>query len=117
MHRNQRLGFQLNERAHRLFRIHVHFAAGRCVVSANRQKRSIDVVMFTDLAEPGEKCGVAAMQDRSTLDFHGETTETAVEISQKSRAPMVTRSERHFDWPKLNSLPIIELVHDLKTEV
>src|ERR1700736_3592571 len=117
MHRNQGFGVQLEKGTHCFFRIHVHLAAGRRVVGANRQKRDIYIVMFSDLAKSWEECGVAAVENCSAIDVHRKPTETAVQISEKSRAPMIARRERNLDWSQLHTLPVIQLVNNMETEI
>src|SRR5664279_311688 len=63
MHRDQSFRAKLGKRSHCLFRIHVDLAAGRCVVSANRQQRDIDLITLADFSEAGKKRAIATMKN------------------------------------------------------
>src|SRR5215212_8797636 len=117
MHRDKSFGPQFDERTHRLLRIHVHFPAGRRVIRTNRQQGDVYIIVFTDFPEPREEGGVSAMKNRSVAEIHREAAESAVQIGQEPRAPMIAGSQRHFDRADLNPLPVIKLVHDIKTEI
>src|SRR5438046_6507607 len=49
VHRHKRLGFELVERAHRFFRVHVHFARKRRIVSPDWQERDLDGESFATI--------------------------------------------------------------------
>ena len=117
MHRDESLRFQFNERFDRFFRIHVNFAAANRLVSADGQKRDVDLVMFADFPEAGEESTVAAMKNRSAIHGDGKPAKTAMQIGQETRAPMITGRQRNFDRAEFDRLPVIELVHNLKPEI
>src|SRR5205823_5056238 len=78
VHRHQGFGAQLDERLHSFFRVHVHFAARRWVVGADRQQRDVDLVPLPDFLEPREISAVAAVKNRSSIHRDDESAETAV---------------------------------------
>ena len=117
MHRHQSFCAQFDEGPHRLFRIHVNFAAGRRIVPANGQQRDVDPVMLADFPEPRKEGAVATMENGPIICRDDESAEPAMQIGEKSCAPMITRGERHVDGSEFYLLPIIELVNDVKSEV
>src|SRR5258708_38696552 len=87
------------------------------VVGANRQKRDLDVMAFADFLEAGEIDAVAAVKNRATIRFDNETAEAAMQIGQKTGAPVMTRGQRNFQRIERHCLPVIQLVHDIKAEI
>ena len=69
MHRHQRFRTQFVEGFDRFLGIHVDFATGRRVVSADRQKRDIDIVVFADFPEAGKVSAVAAMKNVAAINL------------------------------------------------
>ena len=95
----------------------MHLTPAWRVVGANRQKRDLDVVAFADFLEAGEIGAVAAVKNRTTIRFDNKTAEAAMQISQKTGAPMMTRGQRNFKRVERYCLPVIELVHNIKAEI
>src|SRR5207253_300910 len=93
MHRHERFRFELVESAHRFFRIHVHFARKWRIVSADGQKRDLDVVAFTDFFESFEISSVAAMKHGAAVRADYETAKAAMSIRKKASAPVMRGSE------------------------
>src|SRR5207302_3574656 len=91
MHRHQSLRAQLEKRLHGFLGIHVDFAPGRRVVTADRQQRDLDIVPLTDFLEALEVSAVAAMENRAAIHLDDEPAEAAVKIGQETRAPMRAR--------------------------
>ena len=116
MHRHECLCFELVESAHRFFRIHVHFAREWRIVSADGQKRDLDVVAFANFFEALEISGIAAMKHGAPVRADYETAKAAMSIRKKARAPMMRRSERNFERTELDRLPFIQFVHNVEPE-
>ena len=91
MHRNHSSCAEFSEGADGFFRIHVNLSPGRSVISPDGEECDIDIVMFADLAKPREKCAVAAVKECSPFDFDSEAAKSSMEISQETRAPVITR--------------------------
>src|SRR5207248_8177476 len=91
MHRHQRFRSEFIERAHRFFRIHVDFARKRRIVGADRQKRDLDIVALADFFESLEISRVAAVKNTTLVCADDKAAKAAMCISQKARAPMVSR--------------------------
>src|SRR5207302_9848916 len=51
------------------------------------------------------------------IRFDNETAEAAMQIGQKTGAPMMTRGQRNFQRIERHGLPVIELVHNIKAEI
>src|ERR1700687_695889 len=62
MHRHQGLPAQFQKRRDGLLRVHVHFATGRRLVSADRKQGDLDLVTVADFLEAGKISAVAAMK-------------------------------------------------------
>src|SRR5436853_4487964 len=116
MHRDERLCFEFVECADCFFRIHVHFARERRIVSADRQKRDLDVVAFANLFESLEVSSVAAMKNGAPVCADDETAKAAMSICKKTRAPMMRRRKRNSERTELDRLPFIQFVHDVEPE-
>ncbi len=116
MHGHECFCFELIERAHRFFRIHVHFARKRRIVSANGQERDLDVVAFADFLESFEVSAVAAVKNGAPVRADYETAKAAMSISKKARAPMMRGRKRDSERAELDRLPFIKFVHDIETE-
>lgn len=117
VHRDQSLGAELQEGLDRFFWIHVNFPAGWRFVSTNGKQRNLDPIALTDFSETGKVGAIAAVKNGAAICRHDKSTEVAVQISQKPRAPVMTRCQRNFERAELDRLPVIELVHDVKTEI
>src|SRR5205823_5244263 len=78
MHRYQGFSVKFEESFHGLFRIHVNFAAGWCLISADRKQGDVDLVALADFFEPGEISAVAAMKNRAAIHRDDESTEVAM---------------------------------------
>src|SRR5437660_11060025 len=96
MHRHERFRFELVESAHRFFRIHVHFARKWRIVSADGQKRDLDVVAFTDFFESFEISSVAVMKQGSPVRADYESAKATMSIRKKASTPMMRGIERIF---------------------
>ena len=116
MHRHERFRFELVESAHRFFRIHVHFAREWRIVSADGQKRDLDIVTLANFFEALEISGIAAMKHGAPIRADYETAKAAMSIRQKASAPMMRGSERNFERTQLDRLPFIQLVHNVESE-
>src|SRR5205085_3893856 len=116
MHRHECFRVEFIECAHGLFRIHVHFAGERRIVSADRQQRDLDVVTFTDFLESLEISGVAAVKNGTAVSADDKATKATMSVSEKARAPMMRRRKRHAQRTELDCLPFIELVHNVEPE-
>ena len=55
MHRHQSFRAQFQKRLDRLLRVHVNFATGRRLVSADRQQGDVDLVTVADFSKAGKK--------------------------------------------------------------
>src|SRR5207247_6853618 len=78
MHRYQSLSVKFEESFHSFFRIHVNFAAGWCLISADRKQGDVDLVALADFFEPGEISAVAAMKNRAAIHSDDESPEFAM---------------------------------------
>ena len=116
VHRDERFRIQLLERDDSFFGIHMNFARERRIVSADRQKRDLDVVTFANFFEAFEVGGVAAMKNRSPIGADDETAEAAMSVSEKARAPMMRRRERDTQRAELDRLPFVKLVDNVESE-
>src|SRR5207247_10575092 len=117
MHRHQRFCAKLEKRPHRLFRIHVNFAAAWRFIGANRKQSDVDLVVLADVLEPWEVSAVAAMKNGAAVHVNDKPAKVAMQICEKSRAPMMTWRERTLERPEFDRLPVIKLVHNVKTKI
>ena len=95
----------------------MNFAARRRFVSANWKEGDLDVVALADFLEAGKVSAVATVKDRAAIGGDHKPAEIAVRIREKPRAPVMAGRERNLQRPELNGLPVIEFVHDVKTEI
>src|ERR1043166_2951066 len=116
MHRDQRFRTQLDESLDRFLRVHVHLAARWWIVGADGQQRDVDLVTLADFFEAGKIGAVATMKHGPAIHADYESAEAAMTIGEKTRAPMMRRRQRHFQFVELDGLPFIELVHDVEAE-
>src|ERR1700730_8564676 len=86
MHRDHGFRAQFEKRLDRLLRVHVHFATGRRLVSADRQQGDVDLVTVADFLEAGKISAVAAMKNSTPIHRDDEAAKSAMQIGQKSRA-------------------------------
>ena len=56
----------------------MHFATGRRVVSADREKRDVNVVVLADFAETGEVGAITAMKNIAAIHGKDKPAETAM---------------------------------------
>ena len=77
---------EFGEGAHGFLGIHVHVAAGRRVVAADREERDVDRVALADFLEARKIGGVAAMKDGASIAVDDESTKSAMRICE-TRAP------------------------------
>src|SRR5438552_2040470 len=73
--------------------------------------------MFADLSKPGEICAVTAMKNGAPINGDNEAAEPAMQVREKARAPMITRRQRDIDRSQFHRLPVIEFMHNVKTEI
>src|ERR1051325_2305608 len=116
VHRDQHFCAELDERLDSLLRVHVHLPASRRVISADRQQGDVDLVAVADFFESREIRAVAAMKDRAAIHSNDEPAEAAVAIGQKTRSPMMRRSEWYLGPVEFDSLPFVELVDNREAE-
>ena len=95
----------------------MHFATGRRLVSADWQQGNVDFVTVADFLEAGKISTVAAMKNGAPVHRDDEAAKGAMQIGQKSRAPVMARCKRDFQRAELHRLPVIELVHDMETKI
>jgi len=57
------------------------------------------------------------VKNGSAIRRNDKSAKVAVRIRKKPSTPVMTRRERNLERPQLDCLPVIELVHDVKTEV
>ena len=117
VHWDQSLGAELQKGLDRFFWIHVNFPASWRFVSTNGKQRYLDPIALTDFSETGKVGAIPAVKNGAAICRDDKSTEVAVQISQKPRAPVMTRCQRNFERAELDRLPVIELVHDVKTEI
>src|SRR5688500_9485102 len=70
-----------------------------------------------DLLESIEVGAVAAVKDVPPIHLQNEAAKAAVEIGQKTGAPVRARCQRYVDRTQLHRLPVIELMHDIETKI
>src|SRR5204863_3130794 len=97
--------------------VHVSFTAGWRLVSADRKQSDIDLVALADFLEPGEVSAIPAVKNGATIHGDDKSAEVAMQVGEKSRPPVMTRRQRNLERPKLHRLPVIEFVHNVKTEI
>src|SRR4051794_21506669 len=117
MHRHQFFRAQLKECLYCFFRIHVDLASTWRIICADRQERDLDIVALADFLEAREISAVATMENRATVRFDNEAAKTAMQISQETGSPMMARCQGNFQPIERHALPVIELMHDVETEV
>jgi len=117
MHRNQSFGTEFEKSFHGFFWIHVNFPACRRFVSTDGKQSNFDRVAVTDFSEAGEVGAIAAVKNGSAIRRNDEPAKVAVQICEKPGTPVMTGRERNFERTQLDCLPVIELVHDVKTEI
>ncbi len=98
MHRDQSFGAEFLEGFHRLFWVHVNFAASGRLVSANWKQCDVDLVAFADFFESREISGVAAVKNRATVRRDDKSAKIAVQIRKEpgACAGRDDRSEREL---------------------
>ena len=57
------------------------------------------------------------MKNGATIHGDDKSAEVAMQVGEKSRPPVMTRRQRNLERPKLHRLPVIEFVHNVKTEI
>jgi len=57
------------------------------------------------------------MKNRAAIRRDYKATEIAMQIRKKSGSPMVTWRERNLERPEFHGLPVVEFVHDVKSEI
>ena len=117
VHWNQSVCMQFKKCFHCFLWIHVNFAAGRRVVSANGKQCDVDPVAVADFLEPREISGVAAVKNRAAIRGDHKSAKVAVQIREETRSPVMTWSKRNFQRPEFNRLPVIQLMHNAETKV
>src|SRR4030095_11433156 len=117
VHRDQSLGTEFEKCFDRFFWIHVNFPACWRFVSTDGKQSNFDRVAVANFFKAGKVSTVAAVKNGSAIRRNDEPTKVAMQIRQKSRAPVMTRCEGNFERTELDCLPVIELVHDVKTEI
>src|SRR5213593_3795281 len=117
MHRDQSLRAKLKKRLDRFLWIHMNFTASRCLVGANGKQCDVDIVAFADFLEPGKVSAVATVKNRAAIRRDDEPAKVTMQIREEPGSPVVTRSQRNFQRPELDRLPIIQLVHNVEAEV
>src|SRR4030095_582113 len=117
MHRNQSSGAEFQKSLDRLFWIHRTLAASWRFVSTNRKQSNFDRITVTDFSKPGKVSAVATVKNGSAVRRDDKSAKVAVQVRQKPRAPMMTRCQRNSERTQFDRLPVIELVHDVKTEI
>ena len=98
MHRNQRLRAKLQESLHRLFWIHVDFAASWRFIRANWKQRHLNVITVADFLEPGKISAVAAMKNRASVRRDDKSAKIAMRIGKESGTPVMAWRQRNFQW-------------------
>jgi hypothetical protein len=78
MHRHQSLGAKFQKRFYRLFRIHVSFAAGWRLVSADRKESYVDLVALADLLKPWKISAVTAMKNSAAIRGDDKSAKVAM---------------------------------------
>ena len=117
VHRDQRPGPEFEKCLDRLLWIHVNFATSRRFVRTDRKQRNLNSVAIANFSKAGKVGAVAAVKNGAAVCRDDKSTEVAMQIRQKPRAPVMTGCQRNFERAKLNCLPVIELVHDVETEI
>ncbi len=117
MHWDQRLRTELEKRFDRFLRIHVNFAAGHRIVSANGKQCDLDVKAVADFLEPGKVSAVAAVKNRAAIRRDDEPAKVTMQIREEPGAPVMAGRERNLQRPEFDRLPIIQLVHNLEAEI
>src|SRR4029453_15959426 len=93
MHRYQSFGAKFEESFHGFFRIHVNFATGWCLISADRKQGDVDLVALADLLESRKVSAVAAVENRAAIHRDDKSTKVTMQVREKSRTPVMTRRE------------------------
>lgn len=117
MHRDQSLRAKLQKGLDRFLWIHVNFPARWRFVSSNRKQSNLDPVAITDFSEARKISAVTAVKNGAAICCNDEPAKVAMQICQKPCAPVMTGCERNLEGTQLDRLPVIELVHDVKTEI
>ncbi len=117
MHRYQSLGAKFEKGLHRFFRVHVNFPTAGRFVGADGKQGDIDLVAVADFLESRKVCAVAAVKNGAAIHRYYKSTEVAMQVCKKSRAPVVTWRERNLKRPESHCLPVIKLVHNVETEI
>ncbi len=117
MHRYQSLGAKFEKGLHRFFRVHVNFPTAGRFVGADGKQGDIDLVAVADFLESRKVCAVAAVKNGAAIHRYYKSTEVAMQVCKKSRAPVMTWRERNLKRPESHCLPVIKLVHNVETEI
>jgi len=117
MHGNQSFGAEFEKGSHRLFRIHVNFATTWRFIGADGKQGNVDLVAFADILESRKVSAVATMKNGAAIHRDDKPAKVAMQVCEKSRAPMVTGRKRNLERSEFNRLPVIKLVHNLKAEI
>ena len=117
MHRNQGLGAKFEKSLHRLLRVHVNFPTAGRFVGADGKQGDIDPVAVTDFLKPRKVRTVTAVKNGAAIHRYDKSTEVAMQVCKKSRAPAVTWRERNLKRSESHRLPVIKLMHNVETKI
>src|SRR5450759_881037 len=95
----------------------MNFPAGGRFVSTNGKQCDVDLIAVADFLESGKVSAVATVKNRAAIRSDHESAKIAMQVGEETGAPVVTRSERNFERPELDRLPVIELVHNAEAEI
>src|SRR5437868_15197516 len=95
----------------------MNFSPTRRIIGADWEQRDFDVKAFADFLKSREISAVAAVKNRAAIDLDHKTTKSAMEISEKTRAPVMTRRKRNLQAVEEHAFPVIKFVHDVDSKV
>ena len=71
----------------------MNFAAGGCLISADRKQGDVNLVALADFLESGKISAVATMENGATIHGDDKSAKVAMQVREKSGAPVMTRRE------------------------
>src|SRR5215813_4250681 len=95
----------------------MNFSPTRRIIGADRKQRDFDVMAFTDFLKSREISAVAAVKNRAAVCLDHKSAKSAVEISEKSRPPVMAGCERNLQAVERYALPVVQLVHAMESKV
>ena len=116
VHRDEELGTQIDKGAHRLLWVHMDVATARRFVGTDRHQGDIDFIAFADFLEAFEVGTITAMKHAFARGTDDIAAVIAVDVMNKTGAPMIRRSMNDFELVEGQLVPNLHLVGRRKSQ-